>query len=192
MDEDETTLYLSITGPIDDTNAALILKEIQERLAKNYRYRKLHILLACPGGTVDGGIFLYDGLQRLPITVVTHNVAFVNSIGVTIFLAGDERYAEPYANFMLHGAAMSFGNSAADIPTLKDKLGELRHAEARMKSIFRDRIHTSETTLRSFFASSRRDLSPSEALTYGFLTSLEVPLIPKDAKSRWIICTYKG
>ena len=65
-------------------------------------------MLSTPGGSVMNGLNLYNVLRGLPITLTTHNVGNVDSIGNAIFLAGQIRYACPHSTFMFHGVAFNF------------------------------------------------------------------------------------
>jgi ATP-dependent Clp protease protease subunit len=100
----------------------------------------MHLLLSTPGGAVQYGITIYNFLRSLPIRVVTHNLGNVDSIGLVIFLAGEERYACPHTTFMLHGVALQ-----VPVPTslfernFKDSLSRLSADQERIKGIYSDR-----------------------------------------------------
>ncbi|MGD0511561.1 MAG: ATP-dependent Clp protease proteolytic subunit, partial [Candidatus Micrarchaeaceae archaeon] len=67
----------------------------------NQGFRDINLLLSTPGGSVMHGITIYNVLRGLPITLTTHNVGNVDSIGAVIYLAGERRYACPQSTFML-------------------------------------------------------------------------------------------
>src|SRR6478609_7955339 len=61
-----------------------------------------HLLLHSHGGYISDGICLYNVLSASPVRFVMYNAGVVASIAVTLFLAGERRYASETARFMLH------------------------------------------------------------------------------------------
>src|SRR5690348_16113733 len=78
----------------------------------NQGYKEVHLLLSTPGGSVMHGVTVYNVLRGLPVTLITHNVGNVDSIGSVVFLAGEQRYACPQTTFMLHGVSFAPGIQA--------------------------------------------------------------------------------
>jgi ATP-dependent Clp protease, protease subunit len=118
----------------------------------NQGFKEIHLLLSTPGGSVMHGITIYNVLRGLPITLITHNVGNVDSIGTVIYLAGEQRYACPQATFMLHGVA--FGTNT---PTqffeknLKERLAGVQADQERIKAIYRDRAGINPEVAEQFF-----------------------------------------
>jgi hypothetical protein len=76
---------------------------------------EVRLLLSTLGGSVMVGLNLYNILRGMPFRLVTHNAGHAASIGVAVFLAGEDRITCPNGSFMLHGvtslppANQSFG-----------------------------------------------------------------------------------
>lgn len=86
------------------------------------------------------GIAIYNVLRGLPLTITTHNVGNVDSIGTVIYLAGERRYACPQATFMLHGVAFGTNAPAQFFErTLKDRLALIQADQQRIQAIYSDR-----------------------------------------------------
>ena len=91
----------------------------------NEGFDEIHIGLSTPGGGTRDGVAAFHVLKGLPIKLVMYNVGSVDSIGVAIFLAGEERYACKGTTFLFHGVGFDVGGSTSirlDEPTIKDKL----------------------------------------------------------------------
>lgn len=83
--------YVSFSGEINVGTTELLLATMAN--VANQGIPEVHLLISTPGGSVMNGINIYNVLRGLPLKLVTHNVANVDSIGNAIFLAGEERYA---------------------------------------------------------------------------------------------------
>ena len=66
------------------------------------RVETIHLAMNTGGGSIDAGLYAYNMLSSLPCKLITYNVYAVNSVGVALFCAGDERYANPNASFLFH------------------------------------------------------------------------------------------
>jgi ATP-dependent Clp protease protease subunit len=54
------------------------------------------------GGDINAGMRLYERLRAMPFALITHGVGVVASMGVPIYLAGEERLAGPQCEFLLN------------------------------------------------------------------------------------------
>ena len=82
-------------------------------------------------------------LRAIPKELVTHNVGFVSSMALFIYLAGERRYVSPTASFQFESLHWNFGQEV-DLPVsqLQEKLGLLRNDMDRMASIYAARTGT--------------------------------------------------
>ncbi|MCW5201976.1 MAG: ATP-dependent Clp protease proteolytic subunit [Candidatus Electrothrix communis] len=74
----------------------------------SYKPRDIHILFASGGGHIGLGLSLFAFLKSLPVNIITHAAANVDSCAVNVFLAGRERYLTKTASFMIHPSTKSF------------------------------------------------------------------------------------
>lgn len=167
-----------------------VLGDIEKKLSKNPQTKTLHISISSEGGDVKGGLKLYRGLRGCGVEIVTYNPDFVESAAVIAFLAGDKRYAETSATFMLHGVTMRFlRGSEADSHTFREWAKELDNDAEQMRAVYRERLDTkvNEGILDSFFERGDVRLNSTEALAYGLLTGVKVQSIPRGISKLWVI-----
>jgi ATP-dependent Clp protease, protease subunit len=93
--------YLIFSGPITQENARELAAALGNCVTEGRT--EVHLLLNTFGGNVNAGIFLYNLLKGLPFKLITHNTGSVASIGVAVYLAGDERLACSSSSFFTHG-----------------------------------------------------------------------------------------
>jgi ATP-dependent Clp protease, protease subunit len=118
----------------------------------NQGIAEVHLLLSTPGGSVMHGMNLYNVLRALPLTLVTHNVGNVDSIGNAIFLAGERRYACQHSTFMFHGVGFDVQpGTRLEEKILLERLDNLLADQKRIASIIEDRTNLSATEIEPLF-----------------------------------------
>ena len=158
----------------------------------NQGFREIVLLLSTPGGSVMHGITAYNVLRGLPVSLTTHNVGNVDSIGTVIFLAGARRYACPQATFMLHGVA--FGTQA---PTqffernLEERLDSLRADQQRISAIYQDRAGINAEQAEQFFLRGAT-INAAEAVQRGIVHELREVQIPAGSPVIQLVFERKG
>jgi ATP-dependent Clp protease protease subunit len=164
-------------------SAEIVPKTIEALLATmanlvNQGFQEIHLLLSTPGGSVMHGITAYNVLRGLPITLITHNVANVDSIGTVLFLAGQRRYACPQATFMLHGVAFSV-TSATNFfeKNLTERLASVRADQERIKAIYSDRAGINPNDAEQFFL-GEVTINAADAVQRGIVHELREVRIP--------------
>jgi ATP-dependent protease ClpP protease subunit len=93
--------YIIFSGPINQPNAQELARVLG--ICANEVLEEVHLLLNTFGGNVNAGIFLHHILTGLPFKLITHNTGSVASIGVAVYLAGEERLACANSTFFTHG-----------------------------------------------------------------------------------------
>ena len=83
-------------------------KAIQDHSPKS-----IHILFSSPGGDINLAFILFSFLKALPVKIIMHGSGVIDSCGLNVFLAGDERYAAKGTTFLVHGATRRFGKDAS-------------------------------------------------------------------------------
>jgi ATP-dependent Clp protease protease subunit len=139
---------------------------------------EMHLLLSTPGGAVQYGITIYNFLRALPIRVITHNLGNVDSIGLVIFLAGEERYACPHTTFMLHGVALQVPAPTSLFErNFKDSLSRLSADQERIKGIYSDRSQITMEEAEVLFL-QETTLTAEEAMNRGIVHEVRQLSIP--------------
>ncbi len=81
---------------------------------------------------------LYNFLRALPVTVNTHNIGNVDSIGNAIFLAGKTRKASPHSTFMFHGVGLNANNMRLEEKNLREALDSILADQKRIADVITD------------------------------------------------------
>src|SRR5579864_5861938 len=95
------TIYLSFAHGLSHQSTQAILNTCEKLVAD--KVDTVYLLISTNGGSVDGGIAMYNTLRGMPFELITHNIGNVDSMGNVLFLAGAKRFASPVATFMFHG-----------------------------------------------------------------------------------------
>ena len=98
-----STTYISYFDVINEAKAKAFMAACADAVAQT-RPSRLYFLFSSSGGSVDAGIALYNYLRALPVPIVMHNTGSIDSIANVVFLAADERYANPHSIFLLHAS----------------------------------------------------------------------------------------
>ena len=145
----------------------------------NDQYEEVHLLLSTPGGGVMNGMNIYNVLRGLPFNLVTHNVGNVDSIGSTIFLAGERRYSCPQSTFMFHGVGVfSQDKSRLEQKELQERLASIGADQNRIGNIFQERTKMSEADVKSLFLEAKTQ-NAAYAVSTGIvdeIRNVDIPL----------------
>lgn len=95
---------ISIYEGIDSEVAGYVVRGIKKMLEVDPD-EPIDIEVASYGGDAYYGFAMYDAIIQCPCTVRTHAQGPVMSAGLTVYMAGDERYASENVRFMAHSAS---------------------------------------------------------------------------------------
>lgn len=101
-------VYLSYYDGIDLPKVNAVVMAINNIL-QQADVEEFYFLLSSNGGHVDAGITLYNHLRSIPQKIIMHNMGSIDSIATVVFMAGDERYAQPNSTFLFHGVELTTG-----------------------------------------------------------------------------------
>nr|WP_314628811.1 ATP-dependent Clp protease proteolytic subunit [uncultured Noviherbaspirillum sp.] len=129
-----------------------------------------HLLLHSHGGYISDGLCLYNVLSASPVRFMMYNAGVVASIAVTLFLAGERRYASDTARFMIHKSHASPG-SGIGADELAVVVEGLRADDSRTESIMRKFLRLTPEQVQ---AHARTDLhlSARDALGAGLIDEI--------------------
>lgn len=96
----------------------------------------LQVHLNSPGGSVDDGIAIYNGLISHPATVETHVDAAAYSIASVIAQAGNKRVMAPHSRMMVHNAMALGMGYASDFEQIA---AHLRETSAMIADIYAEK-----------------------------------------------------
>lgn len=129
-----------------------------------------HLLLHSHGGYISDGLCLYNVLSASPVRFVMYNAGVVASIAVTLFLAGEQRYASETARFMIHKshASPASGTGADELAVVVDGL---RADDSRTESILRKYVRLTPLQHQAH-AHTDLHLSARDALAAGLIDEI--------------------
>jgi ATP-dependent protease ClpP protease subunit len=131
------------------------------------------------GGSVYYGLAGYNFLKGIPARVITHNFGSVDSIGITLYCAGTQRYSVPHARFLMHAVQAQFAQGTSL---------EEQQLEERLKGLQLDirniaRVVSSNTGKTEKEATdamlNRTTLDPDQAKTWGLVHEIKSELFSK-------------
>jgi ATP-dependent protease ClpP protease subunit len=178
--------------------AAEIVPQTTEALIRamadftNQGFREIHLLLSTPGGSVMHGITIYNVIRGLPITVTTHNVGNVDSIGAVVFLAGERRYACSQATFMLHGVSFQTQQPSQFFEkNLKERLASVQADQERIKAIYSERAGINPETAEQFFL-GESTINATDAVTRGIAHEVRPVQVPAGSPVLQLVFNRQG
>jgi ATP-dependent Clp protease protease subunit len=148
------TVYISFSAEINAHTTESLIAVFANEI--NQGKRDFYLMLSTPGGAVMNGLNLYNVLRGFPITLTTHNVGNVDSIGNAVFLAGQTRYACPHSTFMFHGVSFNFTTGInLDERGSRERLSNILNDQKRIGSIIQERTTLSPKQVRAMFREAR-------------------------------------
>jgi ATP-dependent Clp protease, protease subunit len=159
--------YVEFSGFVNVRAASDLMAHMTDIAAKGIP--RVVMSITTPGGVSEPGFDLYERLRALPFHLVTHAVQIVESIGVAVYLAGDERRVGPMAKIMLHeGQLMVQTQGPATIPLseVRRKLVGLEAEDDRERAIIVDRTPMTEQEARDLVEGGA-ELGAQEAVDVG-------------------------
>lgn len=139
-----SVVYVSFSAEVNANTTESLIAAMAN--IANQGVPEVHLLMSTPGGFVMNGLNVYNVLRALPITLITHNVGNVDSIGNAIFLAGKQRYACPHSTFMFHGVGFTADGMQFDAKSLRERVDSIDADEKRIAGIIEER--TTLTTIQ--------------------------------------------
>ncbi len=158
-----------LAGTVNDSMANLIIAQLLF-LAREDSKKDIYLYINSPGGSVTGGLAIYDTMQYVKPDVSTVCIGLAASMGAVLLSSGSKgkRFALPNSQIMLHqvmggatGQAVEIEITAKQIIKTKEKLNKIlsKHTNQPLSKIEKD-------TDRDFY------LSPEEAKDYGIIDSV--------------------
>jgi ATP-dependent Clp protease protease subunit len=156
--------------PIDDDVASLVIAQMLFLEAENPE-RDIHLYINSPGGSVTGGLAIYDTMQYIKPDVATFCVGQAASMAAVLLAAGKhgKRTVLPNSRVLIHQPWTSgMGGQATDIEIHARELLKLRDKIDEVLA-----LHTGKTKER-IHEDTERDkiLSADEAVAYGLADSI--------------------
>lgn len=173
------TVYINFTAAVDEVSTEALLGILAQ--CHQAGIETVHLLIATSGGSVMCGMALYNMLRAYPFRVVTWNIGNVDSIGNTVFLAGDERYASPHTTFMFHSVTFTITSIERQEPRLlRERLASIEADNTRLGRIVAERANLSEDAAAALYAEAKT-IDTDEAVSLGLINEIRQIAIPNGA-----------
>ncbi|MDL2356936.1 MAG: ATP-dependent Clp protease proteolytic subunit [Pseudomonadota bacterium] len=174
-------------GPINHSSACTVRNLCLQALQSGATEIALH--MSTEGGNMTAGFALYFFLKSLPLPLTTHNIGSIESVGVVIFLAGQQRYACPGTRFLVHPLHWGFGNLvAADHARVTEWRECLDFDAERYARIFDEatRAGAAAGDIRAHLLGHARLFDADQALAAGIIDQVVQARLPAaGAASHW-------
>ena len=167
-------------GPINHQSACSVRNLCLQALQNGATEIELH--MSSEGGNMTAGFALYFFLKSLPLPLTTWNVGSVESVGVAIFLAGQQRYACPGTRFLIHPLHWGFGNLvAADHARISEWRDCLDFDAERYAAIFEEATRGAPAAedIRTFLSNRSRIYDAQQALQAGLVHAARQARLPE-------------
>ena len=170
--KENNTATINIYGDITswpwfegDVSAYNLSKQLEELQDVN----EIDVFINSYGGEVAEGLAIYNALKRHNAKVTTHCDGFACSIASVIFMAGDERIMPEASMLMIHNAWTYAAGNAKELRKQAEDLEKISQASVEA---YKANSTLSEEEIKEMMDAETWIL-PSEALEYGFATSVE-------------------
>ncbi|MCY3745083.1 MAG: ATP-dependent Clp protease proteolytic subunit [Acidobacteria bacterium] len=142
-------VYVFFSAPITPQSVDTLIEAVSHTVATGCR--EIYLVFSTVGGSVADGIRLHNYLRGLPCRLTVHGIGNVDSIGITVFVAADKRYAAPHVRFLFHGVGMEHPKGRFTEKMLLEMLGTIQKDQARISDVITDRTKITPSEMEDFF-----------------------------------------
>lgn len=172
--------YVRFIAPVTAESIGSLLQLVDRKIRQGAL--EMGLLLASPGGDVAHGLIAYNYLTGCPLSITTHSIGAVDSVGIVLFCAGQERLSVRFTRFVMHGAAIRIaGGTPFSEAELGEKLSAMRADMTNVSRVVAAATGRSEETVYADME-NRTVLSPEEAIDYGLVHTIRSELFPAGAE----------
>ena len=160
-----------IGAPIDDVEANLIIAQLLFLESEDPK-KDISIYINSPGGSVSGGLAIYDTMQHVKCDVSTMCVGMAASMAAVLLAGGTKgkRFALPHSRILIHQVMGGAQGQATDIDI---QAKEILKIKAILNKVLAE--HTGQSVSKIEKDSDRDNyMSPEEAKKYGLIDKILV------------------
>ena len=173
------SMVLLFTGGINPRSTQSLNQCLSR--AANEGVEEVQLWINSSGGNSRLAFGLYNLIRAMPFTTITHNLHEVGSAAITLFLAGDVRFAHKDASFFFHGLSWNYEQKTS---LLREQMAEnasrFEQDHARYLTIVGECTAYSSKELEGMLR-DHRIVKATEAKRKKLITGVRPPVIPKDA-----------
>jgi ATP-dependent Clp protease protease subunit len=173
-------LYVNLSAAINQPTSQGVMSFLTEQVNKGEK--EFYFLFASPGGAVRDGINLYNFLRSLPAKIIMHNIGVVDSIANVVFLAAEDRYANPVSSFLFHGVGFDITQSARlEEKDLRERLTTIQRDQRLIAEVIAERTKLEQEEIMGMFLEAKTR-TPNEAREVGIIQDVKSASIPKGSQ----------
>ena len=161
-----------LVGEINDNTANIVISELL--YLDNLNHENIYIYINSPGGAITSGMGIYDTMRFISSKVITIGLGMCASMAAFLLSSGDERYALPNAEIMIHQPLGGAQGQASDIKIAAERIIKLKE---KLNKILADNTNQA---LEKLYLDTERDnfLSAFEAKEYGLIDDILIIISP--------------
>ena len=153
---------------VDEYSVGWIIRALRRMIDAN-KTEPIDIYVNSYGGYCYDGLALYDFLRACSYTTIrTHATGKIMSMGLVIYLAGDERYSSPRASFMAHSVS---GGAWGKVHELKTDVKETERLHKVNLEIMKDRTKKTKEWWTKEIQYEDRYYDKKKAFALGIVTN---------------------
>ena len=155
-----------LTGQIDDTMSNIVISELL--YLDNLNHDNIYIYINSPGGVITAGMAIYDTMKFIESKVITIGIGICASMAAFLLSSGDERYALPNTEIMIHQPLGGAQGQATDIQIAAERIIKLKEQLNKILS------ENTKQPMKKIYEDTERDnfLSAKEAKEYGLIDNI--------------------
>lgn len=146
--------HIWINGEIAWEVDSFVIRMIQflNRTDLSENPKPIHLHIFSPGGELSTMFALYTAIQMSRIPIFTYNEGIAHSAAFIVFLAGEKRFASPYAVSVAHEGSSQMGGSYRES---KAAMQAYEKDVQEMKNIIAQRTRLSLEDIEQHFETSQ-------------------------------------
>ncbi len=155
-----------LSGEINDTTANIVVSELL--YLDNQSNEDIYLYINSPGGSITSGMSIYDTMNFVKSKVITIGLGMCASMAAFLLSSGNERFALPNTEIMIHQPIGGAQGQATDIKIAAERIIKLKE---KLNKIL---AKNTKQNLTKIMEDTERDnfLSADEALKYGLIDKI--------------------
>ena len=155
-----------LSGEINDASANIVVSELL--YLDNQSNEDIYLYINSPGGSITSGMSIYDTMNFVKSKVITIGLGMCASMAAFLLSSGNERFALPNTEIMIHQPIGGAQGQATDIKIAAERIIKLKE---KLNKIL---AKNTKQNLTKIMVDTERDnfLSADEALKYGLIDKI--------------------
>jgi len=171
-------MNLFITGYITEKTLNRVLFEI---ITCPEEEEAIVVYINSHGGEGEYDYAIYEALRLSGKSIITYAAQDVYSAAITVFLAGDMRYAHNYSQFMIHEPYHDDNSEKTTVTTYKHALTELKKSTTAYYKLITDRCDLTTAKIQGYTKKALNGdwfFDTKTAKSLKLVTDIGLPIIP--------------